>query len=333
MTSTLMPAPTQSARKNTMPAADALPRTATMLTVLVLLLVPVATLVGLFVPGFYRDTAWMIPQAQGQDLITLVVAEPLLLGFLLASWRGHFSARLMWMGALSYLLYTYAMYSYTAYFNALFLVYVALFSATVFALLDLMLHLNIASVRAAIRPTAPVRAIRAVAVFLGLVGVLFLVAWLGQIVPAILRGTVPDAIVLAKTPTSAVHVQDLGFVIPLLFVAAVWLWQRRVWGFVLGATLLVLADIMLIALLAMEVYSARAGIAGALDMFPVFAVLTVASIGFTALCFAQFRHVVPHIPGTGPSTNTANAAWLADAVPLDGETQRSREVMGASSER
>lgn len=300
---------------------DAPPRTSTILTVLALLLVPVATMTGLFAPGFYRDTAWMIPLARGQDLVTLVVAEPLLLGSLLAAWHGHFGARLVWMGALSYLLYTYAMYSYTAYFNALFLVYVALFSASLFALLDLVVHLDVASLRGAIRPVASARAIRIVAGFLAVVGLLFLVAWLGQIVPALLRGTVPEAVTLARTPTSAVHVQDLAVVIPLLFAAAAWLWQRRVWGYVLGAVLLVLADVMLIALLAMGLFSAQAGIAGALDMFPVFAVLTVASLGFSALFFSQLRR-------TADMSATFNGTSLARAGASgahDGVVPRARE--------
>lgn len=305
---------------------DSPPRNATLLTVLVLLLVPVATVIGIFAPGFYRDTAWMIPQARGQDLVTLVVAEPLLLGSLLAAWRGHVGARLLWMGALSYLLYTYAMYSYTAYFNALFLVYVALLSATLFALIDLMVHLDVASLRGAIRPVASVPAIRVVAGFLAFVGLLFLVAWLGQIVPALLRGTVPDAVAQAKTPTSAVHVQDLAVVIPLLFAAAVWLWQRRAWGYVLGAILLVLSDVILIALLAMGLFSAQAGSAGALDMFPVFAVLTVVSLGVTALFFGQLRRPADRV-GTFDGTDSARADVSG---ARDGVTPRAREATGAA---
>lgn len=268
------------------------PRLATMLTSLVLVLVPVAAGVGLFMPGFYRDAAWMIPQARGQDCVTLVVAEPLLLGALLAAWRGRLIGWLLWMGALSYLLYTYAMYSYTASFNALFLIYVALFSATLFALVDLLIHTDLAQVRSTLSPNASVRALLASAAFLALVGLFFLVAWLGQIVPALLDGTVPDAVALAKTPTSAVHVQDLAVVIPLLLVAAVWLWQRRIWGCVLGGVLLVFGDVMLLAILAMGIFSAWAGVAGALDLFAVFALVTLLGLCVTALYFTSFRRSV-----------------------------------------
>jgi hypothetical protein len=254
--------------------------------VLILVLLPLATLTGLFVGGFYRDTAWMIPQARGQDLVTLIAIEPLLIVALLAYRKRPIAAVLGWMGALSYVLYTYAMYSYTTYFNALFLVYVALFSASLFALIDLLAHLDPEQIRAAMGLATPTHVI---AVFCTLVGLFFLVAWLGQVIPATLQGTVPEPILLAKTPTSAVHVQDLAVVLPLYFLTAVWLWQRRSWGFVLAPLLLILADVMLLAILAMGAFLAQAGIAGALDMAPVFAVLALVSLALTGLYFANIK--------------------------------------------
>jgi hypothetical protein len=265
------------------------PRAATPLTLLILVLLPLATLTGLFVSGFYRDTVWMIPQARGQDLVTLLAIEPLLIVALLAYRARPLAATLAWAGALSYVLYTYAMYSYTTAFNALFLVYIALFSASLFALIDLLVHLDPEQLRAAMNPSLPTRV---VAAFCALVGLFFLVAWLGQIVPATLQGTVPEAILLAKTPTSAVHVQDLAVALPLYFLAAIWLWRRRAWGFVLAPILLILADVMLLALLAMGVFMAQAGFAGSLDMAPIFAVLAQVSLALTGVYFANIRS--PH---------------------------------------
>jgi hypothetical protein len=256
------------------------------LTLLILILLPLATLTGLLVSGFYRDTVWMVPQARGQDLVTLLAIEPLLIVALLIYRTRPIAATLAWAGALSYVLYTYAMYSYTTYFNALFLVYVALFSASLFALIDLLAHLDPEHVRAAMSTKLPARVI---AGYCALVGLFFLVAWLGQIVPATLQGTVPEPILLANTPTSAVHVQDLAVALPLYFLAAVWLWRRRVWGFVLAPILLILADVMLLALLAMGVFMAQAGFAGSLDMAPVFGVLALASLALTAVYFANMR--------------------------------------------
>ena len=269
------------------------PRVATPLTLLTLILLPLATLIGLLVPGLYRDTAWMIPQARGQDLMTFVTIEPLLMVALLAYRKRPITAVLAWMGALGYVLYTYAMYSYTTYFNALFLVYVALFATSLFALIDLLAHLNPEQVRASLRPMLPTRVI---AVYCALVGLFFLVAWLGQIVPATLQGTTPESILLAKTPTSAVHVQDLAVVLPLYLLTAVWLWRRRAWGFVLAPILLILADVMLLALLAMGLFMAQAGFAGSLDMAPIFAVLALLSLALTGVYFVNIQ--APHAAET-----------------------------------
>jgi hypothetical protein len=269
---------------------------------MILILLPLATLVGLLVPGFYRDTAWMIPQARGQDLVTLLAIEPLLIVALLAYRTRPLAATLAWAGALSYVLYTYAMYSYTTYFNALFLVYVALFSASLFALIDLLVHLDPERVRAAMSPTLPIRVIAA---FCTLIGLFFLAAWLGQIVPATLQGTVPEVILLANTPTSAVHVQDLAVALPLYFLATIWLWRRRAWGFVLAPILLILADVMLLALLAMGMFMAQAGFAGSLDMAPVFAVLALLSLTLTGVYFANIR-----------SPRSVEELQVNEAIPL-----------------
>jgi hypothetical protein len=89
-----------------MSAAVKWPRAATPLTLLILVVLPLATLIGLLASGFYRDTAWMIPQARGQDLVTLLTIEPLLIVALLVYRKRPLAAMLAWAGALSYVLYT-----------------------------------------------------------------------------------------------------------------------------------------------------------------------------------------------------------------------------------
>lgn len=55
---------------------------------LTLLLAVVATGVGLFVPEFYRDAEVLLPQLYGQDLLTYVVAVPVLASALYYAHRG-----------------------------------------------------------------------------------------------------------------------------------------------------------------------------------------------------------------------------------------------------
>lgn len=53
-------------------------RVAQVLSALLIPLCTVATVVGFVVPGFYRATPYWVLQAHAQDLVTLVVAVPLI---------------------------------------------------------------------------------------------------------------------------------------------------------------------------------------------------------------------------------------------------------------
>src|SRR5216110_3104602 len=92
---------------------------------ILLLIAPVG---GLFLPGLYRDAPYNAVQAQGQDLVTLVIGLPLLVGGLLFTMRGSERALFVWLGALTYILYTYLTFAFGSVFNEFFLLYVALVS-------------------------------------------------------------------------------------------------------------------------------------------------------------------------------------------------------------
>jgi hypothetical protein len=61
---------------------------------------------------------------------------------------------------------------------------------------------------------------------------------LKQIIPAMFDSTAPAFLVGTIMLTSPVHVLDLGFLLPLGFLSAIWLWQRRPWGYFLTGLLL-----------------------------------------------------------------------------------------------
>ena len=102
------------------------PRPSLLASLATLVLATVASAVGLFVPDFYRDAAVLVPQARGQDMLTLVLAVPALVVALYYARRGSLRAYVVWLGVTGYLLYTYASYSFLTAFNRLYLVYVGL---------------------------------------------------------------------------------------------------------------------------------------------------------------------------------------------------------------
>lgn len=90
--------------------------------------------IELYGSGIYKnDSLSAATQAIAQDGVTLFAGVPLLLISLLLSLSGRIRGRLLLAGALGYFTYTYASYCFLAMYNDLFLVYVLLFSASLFA--------------------------------------------------------------------------------------------------------------------------------------------------------------------------------------------------------
>ena len=241
--------------------------------VIVVLAVPVH-LIGLFAPAIYRDPGILMPQNLGTDLVTLLVGIPLLVAGLVMSMRGSLRGRLLWLAALGYLVYAYGMYALSVRWNELFLAYVALFGASLYALIVGLVETDAARVHAALLSRDP--PVRSVATFLIVVTVLVAFVWLAEEVQALLSGTMPPSVAQFETPTNSVHVFDLGVVLPAMIVAAVMLLRGRPWGYVLAGMLLVKATTIGLWVLAMIWFSAQEGIASPLPYTALFVALTAA---------------------------------------------------------
>ena len=72
----------------------------TVLSIIIAVLAVIAAGGGFFFPHIYRDAA-----VYGNDLVTLVVAVPLLGLALILARRGSLRARLVWLGLVHYTLY------------------------------------------------------------------------------------------------------------------------------------------------------------------------------------------------------------------------------------
>lgn len=95
------------------------------LTFPIAILLTIAAGGGVFISGLYRDNPYFVAQAVGQDLISLAVVLPTLIITAFLASRGSPRARLVWLGGLVYLVYTYVVAAFDDSFNSLFLVYVA----------------------------------------------------------------------------------------------------------------------------------------------------------------------------------------------------------------
>lgn len=202
-------------------------RVAFVLSWIVLMLAAIAAALGLLVPEVYRaETAWVVPQNRGQDAVTLVALMVIAVA-LRAAQRGSARGTLIWVGLLGYLAYTYTGAAFSYRFNELFLVYVALFSCIGAALIAALSGLDASALRAAFDERVPRRG---VAVFLLLMSAVLCLLWFSHIVPFFIHGRLPAMIEQANVPTVFVYVLDLGVVVPLAVLAALWLCRDQPWA-------------------------------------------------------------------------------------------------------
>ncbi len=221
------------------------------LTFPIVILLAIATAGGLFVNGLYRDNPYYVAQAIGQDFASLVIVLPtLLIAAFLAS-RGSARARLVWLGGLIYLVYTYVVAAFDTSFNSFFLVYVALLGCSLYALIGGLVTSNMPNIKEGFTEKTPVKA---VSIYLAVLAVLFYFLWLSEIVPALLAGGIPQSIQENGTATNAVHVLDMAWILPAFAITAVSLWRKQALGYTLAGALLSYAVLLILAILSMVVF-------------------------------------------------------------------------------
>ncbi|EMA37754.1 hypothetical protein [Halococcus hamelinensis] len=243
-----------------------------------LVLAVIATVVGLFVPGFYRDAPVLLPQVYGQDLLTLVVAVPVLAVSLHFSVNGSLRGYVVWLGVTGYLLYTYASYAFMTVFNELYLVYVALLGLTLYTFVGGMVRLDPTVLKRAVGE----RGVRSYVAFQLLVALLVVALWLADILPASVAGTTPESITAANLPTNVIYSIDLGVLVPAYVISAYWLGKRRAWGYVFTGVILVKIATLGLAVLSMVVVMIVDGQSVVLPQVVIFGLISVVGLALLA---------------------------------------------------
>jgi hypothetical protein len=165
----------------------------------------------------------------GQDVITLVVGLPLLSASAWLTRRDSASGLLLWTGALFYFAYAYYFYVIGG-FSALFLIYIAIVSASLYGLLSLLFNIDPVALKARFGAGTPTRLVSG---FLVGYSLLFAFMWVGLTLSTLAAGRQLDGV------THAVIAIDSTVLLPLLFFGGLLLWRRMPWGYLLGGLLLV----------------------------------------------------------------------------------------------
>lgn len=207
-----------------------------VLSVIIIILAVIASAGGLLIDGLYRDNNFIKTAWQGNDLVTLFLVVPVMIIALLFSIRGSLRARLIWMGTLWYMVYNYIFYLYAASFNKFFLLYVALFTISAYALIFALINVDANNIARQFHARTPVKLISGYLIFFALmIGGL----WVAMSLSFVFTGQVPQDILKTGHPTGVVYATDLSLLMPAVVLSAVLLWKRRPWGYVLSAIVMI----------------------------------------------------------------------------------------------
>lgn len=189
-----------------------------------------------FFPDLLLGAAAMDGSARGTALVVLVAGAPLLAAAMWAAARGSARAVFVWAGTIAFLLYQAVLYVLATPFNPLFLVDEAMLALGIWSAVTLMSQVGVDRLPSLVDDRLPARSLAA---FLWFAVALNALAWLVTIVPALDEAESPRFLEGTGLTTNPVFVQDLAVWLPMMAVAAWWLWHRDGRGLLLGGAMLV----------------------------------------------------------------------------------------------
>ena len=223
--------------------------------------------------GIYaNETVSSVAQAKANDLVMLALGLPLLVVSTWLAFRGSLRGRLLLTGTLGFILYTYISMAFLAAFNALFLIYTALYSLSLFAFILSMMSFDLETLPEKFSERLPHGWIAGLLFF---VSGFLLLAWLGRILPPTLGRQTP---LLENATTMVIQAMDLGLVLPLAVLGGILLLRRSAWGYLLASVALMKGMTMGIAVSAMGINMALQGVPDSLGILIPFLVITLLNL-------------------------------------------------------
>jgi hypothetical protein len=187
-------------------------------------------------PELLNGASAMDGSARGTALMVLVAGVPLLVTSMWATSRGSARAMFVWAGSVAFLLYQSVLFALATPFNALFLLYEAMLALGIWSAVTLISQVGVRRLPELFDERTPVRSMAA---FLWVAVSLNALAWLAAIVPALSEAASPAFLEGTGLTTNPIYVQDLAVWLPMMTVAAWWLWHRDGRGLLLGGAMLI----------------------------------------------------------------------------------------------
>lgn len=206
--------------------------------------------------GIYaHDSYFKAPIFRGTDFIMLFLTVPLLLAATI--WdiaKCSLKSNLMLTSLLAMFLYYSTSLAFGVTYNSLHLIYIALFSSSLFAFILAMLRFDYRQIERAIK----LKTFTGIYIFLALTGAALFAAWLPDIIGAL---TANRSLSLIEVYTTEItYVLDMGIISPAAFIAIYLLKSKKGMGYVISTILLTICTIIGIMLPEQTAFQTWAGI-------------------------------------------------------------------------
>jgi hypothetical protein len=255
-----------------------------IISALIAVLAIIAAGSGIFRDGLYKnDTKSGAAQLVGNDLVTLLLCVPMLLISAYYTANGSLRSKLIWMGTIFYFLYVYAMLSFMAAYNQLFLVYVAIYSLCMFTFVWSLITLDAGRVQKSLT-NAP---IKLAAGFMFLIVLAVSAMWLSIVIGSLMSGERPA--ILETYTTLVIQAMDLGIIVPLAAITGILLLKKNAWGYALASLVLIKGITLGTAVLSMALFMWLNGVEIVIPQVIMFVVLVLISIALAILFYGKMK--------------------------------------------
>ena len=245
--------------------------------------------VKIYGDGIYKNDSYFFAHTfKGTDFMTLFVALPLMILALIMDVKNNtIKSKLFLTAMIAYFLYYSVSYSMGVTYNVLHLVYLALFSCTLYASILGYGFLKNYSIKVSAKIYT-----NGLKIFLVLCGISLFVAWLPDIIESLINKKSLGLIEIYTTQVT--YVLDMAIISPLIFICLYNLRKNNNIGYILLGIILNMLSLVGLMVILQTVFQNRAGIEmpieAAITKVGIFVLLAIVAIYYEIKLFKNIEN-------------------------------------------